>query len=126
MSQNVQTANRNRLSHRGSYVTIRVTGLMLAILALGHFAVTHIVNDVALTDASFIAKRWSSILWVAWDGLLLGATLVHAVAGMTTVVRDYRTTPMSVRRWIGALMGVSLILGLVGVVTIIYSVLGKS
>ena len=126
MSQNVHTANRNGLSHRGSYVIIRVTGLMLAVLALGHFALTHIVNDVALTDASFIAKRWSSILWITWDGLLLGATLLHAVAGMSAVVRDYGTTPMSVRRWIGTLMGVSLILGLVGVVAIIYSVFGKS
>jgi len=126
MSQNVQTVNKTRLARRGSYVTIRVTGIMLAILALGHFAVTHIVNDVALTDASFIAKRWSSILWIAWDGLLLGATLLHAVAGMTAVVRDYRTKPISIRRWIGALIGVALILSLIGVVTIIYSVLGKS
>lgn len=123
MKQNVQTGNIG-LARRGSYVTIRVTGIMLTILALGHFALTHIVHDVAQTDASFIAKRWSSILWITWDGLLLGTTLLHAVAGMSAVVRDYRTRPASIRRWIGALSGLAMILGLIGVTTIIYSVLG--
>lgn len=124
MNQNLQTDNNSRLARRGSYVTIRVTGIMLTILALGHFSLTHIVHDVAQTDASFIAKRWSSILWITWDGLLLGATLLHSVAGMSAVVRDYRTRPISIRRWIGALSGLALILGLIGVVTIVYSALG--
>ena len=124
MNQNVQTDSNSRMARRGSYFTIRVTGIMLAVLALGHFGLTHIVHDVAETDASFIAKRWSSILWITWDGLLLGTTLLHAVAGMSAVIRDYRTRPISIRRWIGALSGLAMILGLIGVTTIIYSVLG--
>jgi succinate dehydrogenase / fumarate reductase membrane anchor subunit len=96
---------------------------MLTILALGHFGLTHIVTDVAQTDASFITKRWSSVLWITWDGLLLGATLLHAVAGTRAVIRDYRTKPRSVRRWTWALSGFALISLLVGTVAIIYSVL---
>lgn len=60
-----------------AWLVIRITGVLLAVLALGHFAVMHIVNDVAATDSSFIARRWSSALWVVWDGLLLVTVLVY-------------------------------------------------
>jgi succinate dehydrogenase hydrophobic anchor subunit len=32
------------------YLTVRITGLLLTILVLGHFIVTHITTDVAETD----------------------------------------------------------------------------
>lgn len=82
-----------RTARSGTYLTIRVTGVMLAVLALGHFAVTHIVNDVAETDSSFVAERWSSALWVVWDALLLGMALLHVSAAMGAVVRDYCSRP---------------------------------
>jgi succinate dehydrogenase hydrophobic anchor subunit len=121
--QDSHKRNSIRLAQRRSYVTIRASGIMLAILALGHFWVMHIATDVAQTDASFIAKRWTSALWVTWDGLLLVATLVHAFAGMHVVIRDYRTKPQSRRRWIRALGGFTLISFLVGIVTILCSFL---
>lgn len=115
---------RTLLSERGRYLTIRVTGVMLAVLALGHFGLTHIVNDVAETDSSFVARRWSSVLWVTWDGLLLGTTLLHAGAGLVTVVRDYRTGKASRRTWLLALFGLLLVLLVIGAATITFGVLG--
>lgn len=127
--QSERTAPRRQgrtLVRRGSYFTIRVTGVLLAVLALGHFALTHIVHDVANTDASFVAKRWSSATWVVWDGLLLGATLLHALAGLATVIRDHRPDEHSRRRWIQTLVGLVVVLLVIGISTITYSVLGKA
>lgn len=114
---------RSQVNERGRYLTIRVTGVMLAVLALGHFGLTHIVNDVAETDSSFIARRWSSVLWVTWDGLLLGTTLLHAAAGLVTVVRDYRTGA-SRRTWLLGLLGLVLVLLVIGTATLTFGVLG--
>lgn len=77
------------ISRELSYIALRTTGLMLAVLALGHFLITHITNDVAETDSSFVISRWSSTIWVAWDVLLLISALIHAFAGLAVVVHDY-------------------------------------
>jgi hypothetical protein len=76
----VETPPRVRPGYRGappritregarlaSFVLVRVTGLLLTVLVLGHFALTHIVHDVADTNAAFIARRWGSALWLIWS-----------------------------------------------------------
>jgi succinate dehydrogenase hydrophobic anchor subunit len=99
---------------------------MLAVLALGHFGLTHIVHDVAETDASFVARRWSSVLWVVWDGLLLATALLHAGAGLLAVIRDYRTARDSRHRWTATLLGLTTMLMLIGAATITYGVIGRT
>jgi succinate dehydrogenase hydrophobic anchor subunit len=86
---NTKKTSRSFVSHKLSYIALRTTGLLLAVLALGHFVITHIVNDVAETDSSFVISRWSSIIWVVWDVLLLTSALIHAFAGLAIVVHDY-------------------------------------
>ena len=39
-----------------SWFFMRVSGLVLIFLALTHFAITHIVNDVVETDAAFVGR----------------------------------------------------------------------
>jgi len=51
----VRPASSGRLFY---YVMVRVTGLMLAVLILGHFAVTHIITDVPETRSHFVSRRW--------------------------------------------------------------------
>jgi succinate dehydrogenase / fumarate reductase membrane anchor subunit len=72
-----------------TYVLLRVTGLMLAVLVLGHFAVTHFVTDVARDDSAFVARRLSSILWIAWDATMLAAAIAHGTAGVRLALADY-------------------------------------
>lgn len=94
MTSSVQlrsTTSRGRAAgrRRSAYVLLRMSGLLLSVLVLGHFVVTHITTDVADTDSQFIDQRWGSALWIGWDGLMLAATLLHAVLGLWAVTADY-------------------------------------
>lgn len=88
-SSSVAGAGRAMRRWRTGYILLRVSGLLLAVLVLGHFAVTHVTTDVADTGSRFIDRRWASALWLGWDGLMLATTLVHAVLGMWAVTADY-------------------------------------
>jgi succinate dehydrogenase / fumarate reductase membrane anchor subunit len=80
-----------------TFVVMRATALLLAVLVLGHFALTHLVTDVAQTDSSFVFRRWSSALWVAWDATMLASALTHAGAGLWLLV-DERASGAARRR----------------------------
>ena len=96
-----------------TFVVMRATALLLTILVLGHFAVTHLVTDVAETNSSFVLRRWSSALWLAWDWAMLATALVHAGAGLWLLV-DEQTGAVSLRRRLRLAVGatVAVLLGL--------------
>lgn len=104
-------------SRGGAYVAVRATGLALAVLVLGHFALTHVITDVAAADASFIATRWSSALWVAWDIALLATALGHGAAGVWIAVEDYSPDPVRRRRRLRALVATTVALLVIGLGT---------
>lgn len=79
-----------------AWLTIRLTAVLLAVLVIAHFAVTHILVDVAETDSGFIAERWQSGLIAATDWLMLVAAVLHGAAGAWTITGDY--VPSRVRR----------------------------
>ncbi|MDP9069970.1 MAG: succinate dehydrogenase [Actinomycetota bacterium] len=76
-----------------SWFFMRVSGLVLLFLALLHFAITHIVNDVADTDAAFVADRWENPLWRLFDWLLLALALAHGLNGLRWIIDDYVRAP---------------------------------
>lgn len=95
------------------YLLVRVTGVLLAVLVTGHFAVTHIVNDVAETDASFVAARWGGALWLTWDALLLACALTHGASGVWVAVDDY-VSPCRRRPWRVLLVAVTAVVFAIG------------
>ena len=78
-----------KISRTLSFVVLRFTGIALAFLALGHFFLTHIANDVAETGSDFILARWNSLFWIIWDSALLICCAAHIVAGGLIIVYDY-------------------------------------
>lgn len=100
------------------YVALRVTGLMLSVLVLGHFAVTHFVTDVARDDSAFVSRRLSSTLWIAWDATMLAAALAHGAFGVRLAIADYSTDARVRRLWERVVAGVVVVLFVVGVVVI--------
>jgi succinate dehydrogenase hydrophobic anchor subunit len=101
------------------YILVRVTGLLLAILVLGHFTLTHIVHDVADTNAAFVTRRWSSVLWIAWDWLMLAAAITHGAAGLWIAIDDYSSATTARRRRHHVLLGISTVALAVGTLTIV-------
>ena len=76
-----------------SWFFMRVSGLVLLFLALTHFAITHIVNDVVETDAHFVAERWDNPLWRMFDWVLLALGLLHGLNGLRWIIDDYVRRP---------------------------------
>jgi succinate dehydrogenase / fumarate reductase, membrane anchor subunit len=84
---------RGRSFETWSWFFMRLSGLALVFLALLHFAITHIVNDVVDTDYGFVANRWDNPLWRLFDWLLLALALLHGLNGMRWITEDYLRRP---------------------------------
>ena len=74
----------------GVWYLMRLSGLALFVLALGHFSITHFIFDPATQTAQWIIDdRWGSLLWRTVDWLLLTMTVLHSFLGVRIVVQDY-------------------------------------
>jgi succinate dehydrogenase / fumarate reductase membrane anchor subunit len=102
-----------------SWFFMRVSGLLLVFLALVHFAITHIVNDVTDTRADFVADRWSNPLWRLFDWALLALALAHGLNGLRWIVDDYVHAPAARAVTKATLYTASLALFAYGTLTIV-------
>ena len=76
-----------------SWFFMRISGLILVFLALLHFSITHILNDVAETDAEFVMQRWDNPAWRVFDWVLLALGLLHGLNGLRWIIDDYVRSP---------------------------------
>ena len=102
-----------------SWFFMRLSGLALVFLALVHFAITHIVNDVVETDYRFVADRWDNPLWRLFDWALLALALAHGANGLRWIIDDYVRRPRRQAVARAALYGLSGLLFLAGTLTIL-------
>lgn len=72
-----------------SWYFFRVSGLLLIFLAVIHVLVMHVVNTVDEIDYNFVADRWNSPFWRAFDWLLLTLALLHGLNGARIAIDDY-------------------------------------
>jgi succinate dehydrogenase cytochrome b556 subunit/succinate dehydrogenase hydrophobic membrane anchor protein len=68
---------------------LRVSGVLLVVLALGHLFITHYLNVPSETTFDFVAQRWANPLWRTFDWLLLLMALWHGLMGLRIAVTDY-------------------------------------
>ena len=70
---------------------MRLSGLALVFLALGHMFIMHVL--VVLTgdqiDFAFVQSRWGTPFWRIYDLLLLVLAFMHGVNGARIVISDY-------------------------------------
>ena len=77
-----------------SWLFMRISGIVLLVLAVGHTLIMHVVGEgVDRVDSSFIAERWASPFWRAWDWALLVLALIHGVNGLRVIILDYVRPP---------------------------------
>ena len=79
-----------------SWLFMRVSGVVLLLLAVGHVLIMHVLDDgVDRVDFGFVAARWASPFWRTWDWALLILALIHGINGLRIVVQDYVRWPTS-------------------------------
>jgi succinate dehydrogenase / fumarate reductase membrane anchor subunit len=76
------------------WLFMRISGLLLLILALGHVLIMHLLDGGAeRIDFGFVALRWESPFWRTWDWMLLMLALVHGINGLRNITLDYVKRP---------------------------------
>lgn len=95
-----------------AWIFMRLSGVLLLILALGHLVIMHLINNVGNINYEFVAGRWSGELgmfWRGYDWLMLTLAMVHGVNGLRTILEDYlrpgmkRTLSLAVLYFLGIL-----------------------
>lgn len=72
-----------------AWVFMRVSGLALVVLALGHLLMVHLVNNVEIIDYRFVAGRYATPFWRTYDLVMLWLAMLHGVNGVRMVIDDY-------------------------------------
>jgi succinate dehydrogenase / fumarate reductase membrane anchor subunit len=76
---------------------MRISGLVLVFLALGHLFITHILNNVENINYYFVSNRWANprtgVLWRLWDLTMINLAVLHGFNGIRQVLDEYVTWP---------------------------------
>ena len=77
-----------------SWLFMRISGIVLLILAVGHVLIMHVQDDgVGRVNFGFVATRWASPVWRTWDWMLLVLALIHGINGLRVITLDYVHKP---------------------------------
>ncbi|MFO7275075.1 MAG: succinate dehydrogenase hydrophobic membrane anchor subunit [Bacillota bacterium] len=99
---------------------MRVSGLLLIFLVLGHLYIMHILNSVEVINYDFVARRWANIGWRTYDWLLLMLALFHGANGIRVIIDDYAHRPAWRTFWLTLLYVITgglVVLGTIVLVT---------
>lgn len=96
-----------------SWLFMRLSGLALVVLVLGHLFIMNILGGgVHRIDFAFVAGRWASPFWQFWDLSMLWLAQLHGGNGLRTVIDDYARKD-STRFWLKIMLYTSMLLILV-------------
>ena len=78
---------------------MRVSGLVLVFLVLGHIYMTFIAqNDIASSEYSVVINKLSQPVWKFYDWLILALAGLHGLNGARYSIEDYGKTQQA-RFW---------------------------
>ena len=73
---------------------MRVSGLVLVVLVIGHVLIMHVFGGgIDRVNFQFVAVRWQSPFWRTWDWLVLVLALIHGINGLRVIALDYIRPP---------------------------------
>jgi succinate dehydrogenase hydrophobic anchor subunit len=76
---------------------MRISGLLLVLLAVGHLFIMHILNNVETINYQFGADRWDApqlgALWRMWDFAMIALAVGHGFNGLRQVLFEYVAQP---------------------------------
>ena len=92
------SSGRSGRSRRGNFelyawVFMRVSGVLLVLLVLTHFAIMHVVDGgISRVNFAFVSGRWSNPFWRVYDFAMLTLALLHGGNGVRVIIDDYART----------------------------------
>ena len=93
-----------------SWLFMRISGLALVVLVLGHLFIMNILDGgVHRINWGFVAGRWASPFWRLWDLVMLWLAQLHGGNGLRTVINDYARKDAT-RFWLKVLLYTSMVL----------------
>ncbi|MDX3227503.1 MULTISPECIES: succinate dehydrogenase hydrophobic membrane anchor subunit [unclassified Streptomyces] len=97
------------------WLFMRLSGVLLVVLVLGHLLIQLVLDGgVSKIGFAFVAGRWASPFWQAWDLIMLWLATLHGANGLRTVINDYAERD-NTRLWLKALLytaaGFTIVLG---------------
>lgn len=72
-----------------SWLYMRISGVLIAFMLLGHVAIMHVIYDISDISYEFAAGRLANPFWRIYDLILLGLALTHGLSGVRILLDDY-------------------------------------
>ncbi|GAA5170712.1 MULTISPECIES: succinate dehydrogenase hydrophobic membrane anchor subunit [Amycolatopsis] len=92
-----------------SWLFMRISGILLVFLVLGHLLIMNILDGgVHRINFGFVAGRWASPFWQVWDLLMLWLAEIHGGNGLRTIIDDYARKDTT-RFWLKMLLYFSMV-----------------
>ncbi len=77
-----------------AWIFMRISGIVLLGLALGHLFIMHVFNSVHTISYDFVVARYLHLFWRGYDLLMLWLAMIHGVNGLRTIFDDYLKPPV--------------------------------
>ncbi|MFN2136985.1 MAG: succinate dehydrogenase, hydrophobic membrane anchor protein [Candidatus Promineifilaceae bacterium] len=88
---------------RTAFMFMRLSGIALLVLAVGHMMLQHVLNSSTNLTIQFVAEQWRSYGWKIFDILLLAFAIPHGVNGLRNILEDYVHSETAMK-WINILL----------------------
>lgn len=76
---------------------MRISGLALVLLALGHLFIVHILFNVETINYAFVADRWTrpgtGVFWRLWDLAMVVLAVIHGLNGLRQILDEVVIRP---------------------------------
>lgn len=72
-----------------AWAYIRLSGVVLLFLVLGHMFLMHILVGLDHIDFAFVSARWSGLGWRVYDLAMLMLAMPHAALGVRGLAFDH-------------------------------------
>ncbi|MGD8806268.1 MAG: succinate dehydrogenase [Chloroflexota bacterium] len=82
---------------RYAFLFMRLSGVLLLLLAVGHMLLQHVFRDVHNLTLQVVADVWRSWGWRAYDLFLLIFAITHGFNGLRQVLEDYVHNPQTTK-----------------------------
>jgi succinate dehydrogenase / fumarate reductase, membrane anchor subunit len=101
---------------------MRLSGLALVFLALGHMFIMHVLVELTgdEIDFAFVQSRWGTPFWRIYDLLLLLLAFIHGANGARIVIGDYVAHRTLRGLLVGILIAISALWLLLGIAVIAF------